>query len=82
MFSTDYRYAVLYMFHSCTDVSFLRDWDDPRLFTLTALRRRGFPPEAINLFCAKVGVTMAQTVIDPIMLEACVRDVLNVKAPR
>lgn len=63
-------------------VSIFRDWDDPRLFTLTALRRRGFPPEAINLFCAKVGVTMAQTVIDPVMLEACVRDVLNLKAPR
>lgn len=31
-----------------------RDWDDPRLFTLTALRRRGFPPEAINKFCGKV----------------------------
>ena len=61
---------------------FVRDWDDPRLFTLTALRRRGFPPEAINLFCAKVGVTMAQTVLDPSMLEACVRDVLNVTAPR
>ncbi|XP_052780975.1 glutamine--tRNA ligase-like [Mya arenaria] len=60
----------------------VRDWDDPRLFTLTALRRRGFPPEAINLFCAKVGVTMAQTVLDPSMLEACVRDVLNIKAPR
>ncbi|XP_076447840.1 glutamine--tRNA ligase-like [Babylonia areolata] len=61
---------------------FVRDWDDPRLFTLTALRRRGFPPEAINYFCAKVGVTMAQTVIDPVMLESCVREVLNVKAPR
>lgn len=33
---------------------FCRDWDDPRLFTLTALRRRGFPPEAINNFCARV----------------------------
>ena len=33
---------------------FFRDWDDPRLFTLTALRRRGFPPEAINKFCSKV----------------------------
>lgn len=31
-----------------------RDWDDPRLYTLTALRRRGFPPEAINMFCGKV----------------------------
>ncbi|XP_041348484.1 glutamine--tRNA ligase-like [Gigantopelta aegis] len=60
----------------------VRDWDDPRLFTLTALRRRGFPPEAVNIFCAKVGVTMAQTVIDPTMLESCVRDVLNVTAPR
>lgn len=35
-------------------VSACRDWDDPRLFTLTALRRRGFPPEAINNFCARV----------------------------
>lgn len=62
--------------------NYVQDWDDPRLFTLTALRRRGFPPEAINLFCAKVGVTMAQTVIDPALLESCVRDVLNVNAPR
>ena len=38
----------------------VRDWDDPRLFTLTALRRRGFTPEAINNFCARLGVTGAQ----------------------
>lgn len=61
---------------------YVRDWDDPRLFTLTALRRRGFPPEAINLFCAKVGVTMAQTSLHPNLLESCVRDILNVTAPR
>ncbi|XP_059178645.1 glutamine--tRNA ligase-like [Physella acuta] len=60
----------------------VRDWDDPRLFTLTALRRRGFPPEAINYFCAQVGVTMAQTCIDPSNLESCVRDFLNVTAKR
>lgn len=60
----------------------VRDWDDPRLFTLSALRRRGFPPEAINMFCGKVGVTMSQVVLDPALLEACVRDVLNVTAPR
>ena len=34
--------------------TFNSDWDDPRLFTLTALRRRGFPPEGINTFCKKV----------------------------
>jgi len=60
----------------------VRDWDDPRLFTLTALRRRGFPPEAINSFCARMGVTGAQSVVDPMMLEASVRDVLNETAPR
>ncbi|XP_057296066.1 glutamine--tRNA ligase-like isoform X2 [Hydractinia symbiolongicarpus] len=58
------------------------DWDDPRLFTLTALRRRGVPPEAINLFCAKIGVTMSQTTLDPSMLDSCIRDVLNVTAHR
>ncbi|KAH8267623.1 hypothetical protein KR018_007072 [Drosophila ironensis] len=60
----------------------VHDWDDPRLFTLTALRRRGFPPEAINNFCAQMGVTGAQIAVDPAMLEAAVRDVLNVTAPR
>ncbi|KAF5282463.1 hypothetical protein FQA39_LY17578 [Lamprigera yunnana] len=58
------------------------DWDDPRLFTLTALKRRGFPPEAINNFCAQLGVTGAQMTIDPSMLEAYVRDYLNNTAPR
>jgi glutaminyl-tRNA synthetase len=58
------------------------DWDDPRLFTLTALRRRGFPAEAINNFVASMGLTGAQTSVDPVMLEAAVRDVLNIAAPR
>lgn len=58
------------------------DWDDPRLFTLTALRRRGFPAEAINNFCAQLGVTGAQSTVDPSMLEAYVRDYLNNSAPR
>lgn len=60
----------------------VNDWDDPRLFTLTALRRRGVPPEAINLFTAKIGVTMSQTTLDPSMLDSCIRDVLNVTAHR
>lgn len=64
------------------DERIVNDWDDPRLFTLTALRRRGFPPEAINNFCAQMGVTGAQAVVDPAALEAAVRDVLNITAPR
>ncbi|XP_053672698.1 probable glutamine--tRNA ligase [Anopheles nili] len=58
------------------------DWDDPRLFTLSALRRKGYPAEAINNFCAQMGLTGAQTTIDPAALEASVRDVLNLTAPR
>lgn len=64
------------------DSKIVSDWDDPRLFTLTALRRRGFPPQAINNFCAQMGVTGAQTVVDPSALEAAVRDSLNDTAPR
>lgn len=60
----------------------VNDWDDPRLYTLTALRRRGFPSEAINNFCALVGVTGAQGTIDPSMIEATVRNYLNTHAPR
>ncbi|XP_066999237.2 probable glutamine--tRNA ligase [Anabrus simplex] len=60
----------------------VKDWDDPRLYTLTALRRRGFPPEAINSFCAEMGVTGAQSVVDPQKLEAVVRNTLNLSAPR
>jgi len=60
----------------------VKSWDDPRLYTLTALRRRGIPPEAINMFCANLGVTQTLTQLDTSMLDACVRDVLNVTAPR
>ncbi|CBK19497.1 glutamine--tRNA ligase [Caenorhabditis elegans] len=60
----------------------VNDWDDPRLFTLTALRRRGIPSEAINRFVAKLGLTMSQMVIDPHVLDATVRDYLNIHAPR
>lgn len=52
------------------------------MYTLTALRRRGFPSEAINNFCAQLGVTGAQSSVDPSMLEAFARDCLNKIAPR
>uniref|UniRef100_A0AAG5DFK3 Probable glutamine--tRNA ligase n=1 Tax=Anopheles atroparvus TaxID=41427 RepID=A0AAG5DFK3_ANOAO len=60
----------------------VNDWDDPRLFTLSALRRKGYPAEAVNNFCAQMGLTGAQTSIDPAALEASVRDVLNLTAAR
>lgn len=56
------------------------DWDDLRLLTLTALHRRGFPPEAINNFCAQIDVTGAQATVDPATLKTAVTDVLNLTA--
>lgn len=57
-------------------------WDDPRMATLSGMRRRGYPPEAIRDFCERVGVAKAHSVIDYALLEACVREYLNAKAPR
>jgi glutaminyl-tRNA synthetase len=52
-------------------------WDDPRLYTLAAVRRRGFTPAAINRFCEEIGITTAPTVVDVRKLESFVRDDLN-----
>ena len=57
-------------------------WDDPRMSTLCGMRRRGYTPEAIRMFCEKIGVSKAYSVIDFAMLEACVREDLNKRAPR
>src|SRR5690625_2535599 len=57
-------------------------WDDPRMPTLSGMRRRGFPPEALRNFCAQIGVTRADSVVDVSMLEYAVRDVLDNNAPR
>lgn len=55
----------------------VKSWDDPRLYTLAALRRRGFTPAAINKFAEDLGITTAYTIVDVRRLEACVRDDLN-----
>jgi glutaminyl-tRNA synthetase len=57
-------------------------WDDPRLFTLRALRRRGCPPEAIRRFWREVGVAKRDNNIEVALLEFCLRDQLNRTAPR
>ena len=57
-------------------------WDDPRMSTLCGMRRRGYTPEAIRDFCERIGVAKANSVIDFALLEACVREDLNKRAPR
>lgn len=57
-------------------------WDDPRLHTIAGLRRRGVTPEAIRTFCDKIGVSKANSRVDIALLDHCIRDDLNTKAPR
>ncbi len=57
-------------------------WDDPRMPTISGMRRRGYPPEAVRDFCARVGVAKKENVIDIGLLEHCVREDLNHRSPR
>jgi glutaminyl-tRNA synthetase len=61
---------------------FVRGWDDPRMPTISGLRRRGFPAEAIRDFAKEIGVSKADSVVEVGQLDHAVRDVLNRTAPR
>jgi glutaminyl-tRNA synthetase len=61
---------------------YVSGWDDPRLPTISGMRRRGYPPAAIREFCRLIGVSKVESVVDVAMLEHCVRDALNRTAPR
>ncbi len=57
-------------------------WDDPRMPTISGLRRRAYSPEAIRNFCDRIGVAKADSMVDMALLEYCVREDLNKHAPR
>lgn len=57
-------------------------WSDPRMPTLSGMRERGYPPEAIKRFCHEIGVSKSQSEVDVLMLEHFVRDYLNINADR
>ena len=64
------------------DEGIVDGWDDPRLVTIAALRRRGFTPESIRMFMELCGVSKSNSSVDYAMLEYCIRDDLKVKKPR
>lgn len=57
-------------------------WDDPRMPTISGLRRRGYTPESIRDFCDRIGVAKSNSLVDIALLEHCVREDLNERAPR
>jgi len=64
------------------DERHVEGWDDPRMPTLAGLRRRGYTPESLQLFCERIGVTKDHSWIDYASLDAALRDDLEAKAPR
>lgn len=61
---------------------YVRGWDDPRMPTISGLRRRGYTPESIRNFCDRIGVAKRESTVDMALLEYCVREDLNKRAPR
>lgn len=64
------------------DENLVDGWDDPRMPTISGLRRRGFTPESIKTFCREIGVAKADNLVDVRMLEHFIREDLKLKAPR
>ena len=70
------------MLRRLVEESHVSGWDDPRMPTISALRRRGFTPESIRDMCERVGVARRNTVTELALLEHCLREDLNRRAPR
>lgn len=68
--------------HYLVSNGFVDGWDDPRMVTISGMRRRGFPAAAIRDFCSRIGISKTDSTVDFGMLEACVRDELNENAER
>ncbi|SDH21226.1 glutaminyl-tRNA synthetase [Aneurinibacillus thermoaerophilus] len=64
------------------DEQYVDGWDDPRMPTISGLRRRGYTPEAIRAFCREIGVARSNSLVDAKMLEHFIREDLKLKAPR
>ncbi len=64
------------------EAGLVNGWDDPRMPTISGLRRRGYTPQAIREFCRRIGVNKYNSVVDIALLEHCLREDLNKRAPR
>ena len=70
------------MLKELVDGKYVDGWDDPRLPTISGMRRRGYSPESIRTFCSRIGVAKVNSIVDFEFLEHCVREDLNKTCPR
>jgi glutaminyl-tRNA synthetase len=70
------------MLHQLVEGGYVTGWDDPRMPTISGMRRRGYTPASIRNFCERIGVAKRDSIVDIALLEHCVREDLNEHAPR
>ena len=80
--SLDYTITSKRKLHQLVSENHVSGWDDPRMPTISGLRRRGYPAAAIRDFCERIGITKKDSQIDVGVLENCVREDLDYNAPR
>ncbi|MEM1112695.1 MAG: glutamine--tRNA ligase/YqeY domain fusion protein [Pseudomonadota bacterium] len=80
--NTSYTVTSKRKLKQLVDEGYVGGWDDPRMPTISGMRRRGFTPRAIRAFCDMIGTTRSDGVVDVAMLEHAIRDDLNANAPR
>lgn len=78
----DYSVMSKRKFKTLVENNIVDGWDDPRLLTISGLRRRGFTPESIKNFCEVIGVTKRESVVSYLLLEECLRNDLNKRSNR
>ncbi len=78
----DYTVMSKRRFLQLVQEKYVSGWDDPRMPTLSGLRRRGYTPRSIRLFAERIGVARADSTVDLALLEYCIREDLNAHAPR
>lgn len=78
----DYTVTSKRKLKSLVDKDIVKGWDDPRMPTISGMRRRGFTPRSVRNFCDMIGVTRSDGMVDVAMLEHALRDDLNKNAPR
>ena len=80
--SLDYTITSKRKLHLLVQEGHVDGWDDPRMPTLSGMRRRGIPPQAIRDFCDRIGITKKDALIEMSVLENCIRETLDPKAAR
>ena len=82
LFRSQYTVTSKRKLKQLIDEGFVSGWDDPRMPTIAGMRRRGYSPNALRDFCRRIGITKSDNNVELALLESCIREDLEPRAPR